>query len=69
FHARIRDHALKEGLAIYPTGGTIDGNRGDHLIVAPPYISQPHHIEMIVDRLGRAIDSAVLEWRDSASDG
>jgi adenosylmethionine-8-amino-7-oxononanoate aminotransferase len=63
FQARVKDHALNLGLAIYPTAGTIDGIRGDHLIVAPPYISQPQHIEMIVDRLARAVEAAVLEVR------
>jgi adenosylmethionine-8-amino-7-oxononanoate aminotransferase len=66
-HARIKEHALRAGLAIYPTGGTIDGIKGDHLIVAPPYISQPHHIEIIVERLARAVDGALRELHGSAS--
>jgi adenosylmethionine-8-amino-7-oxononanoate aminotransferase len=58
-HARIKEHALGVGLAVYPTGGTIDGSKGDHLMMAPPYISQPHHIETIVERLAQAIEAAL----------
>jgi adenosylmethionine-8-amino-7-oxononanoate aminotransferase len=56
-HARIKRAALERGLACYPMGGTIDGRRGDHVLLAPPYIAKPHHIGMIVDRLGDAVDS------------
>jgi adenosylmethionine-8-amino-7-oxononanoate aminotransferase len=62
-HNRIKDQALKAGLAIYPSGGTIDGKRGDHVIIAPPYISRPHHIEAIAERLGHAIDEALTDLR------
>ena len=40
-------------------GGTIDGKHGDHVIVAPPYIATPAEIDMIVERLGDAVDAAV----------
>jgi adenosylmethionine-8-amino-7-oxononanoate aminotransferase len=63
FHTRIRDHALNVGLAIYPSAGTIDGKRGDHLIVAPPYNSRAQDIETIVDRLETAIEAALKELR------
>ena len=36
-HELMKRRALFNGLAIYPTGGTVDGVRGDHLIVAPAY--------------------------------
>ena len=29
---------MARGLAVYPMGGTIDGTRGDHVLLAPPYI-------------------------------
>lgn len=62
-HARIKEHALRAGLAIYPTGGTIDGTKGDHLIVASPYICQPQHIETIVERLALAVAGTLRELR------
>jgi adenosylmethionine-8-amino-7-oxononanoate aminotransferase len=61
FHERIKHHALAGGLAVYPSGGTIDGVSGDHVIVAPPYICQPKDIDLIVDRLDDAIAGALRD--------
>jgi adenosylmethionine-8-amino-7-oxononanoate aminotransferase len=41
------------------TLGTIDGRRGDHVLLAPPYIVDRSDIGRIVERLGDAIDAAV----------
>jgi adenosylmethionine-8-amino-7-oxononanoate aminotransferase len=60
-HARIKRAALARGLACYPGGGTVDGLRGDHVLLAPPYICTPRDIEMIVERLGEAVDAAVKD--------
>jgi adenosylmethionine-8-amino-7-oxononanoate aminotransferase len=40
-------------------GGTIDGKQGDHYVLAPPYIVTETEIDMIVDRLGAAVDAAL----------
>jgi len=56
---RIKYEALARGLGIYPMGGTIDGRQGDHVIVAPPYNVTGAEIDMIVDRLGDAVDAAI----------
>jgi adenosylmethionine-8-amino-7-oxononanoate aminotransferase len=56
---RVKQAALDRGLAIYPCAGTVDGRRGDHIIVAPPYIVTAAELEDIVARLGAAVDSAV----------
>jgi adenosylmethionine-8-amino-7-oxononanoate aminotransferase len=58
---RVKQEALARGLAIYPMGGTIDGKRGDHLIVAPPYIVTAAQIDTIVERLGEAVDAALAQ--------
>ncbi|TCZ58547.1 aspartate aminotransferase family protein [Roseicella aquatilis] len=58
-HARIKAEAFARGLACYPGGGTIDGQRGDHVLLAPPYIVRPVEIDLIVDRLGEAVDAAI----------
>jgi adenosylmethionine-8-amino-7-oxononanoate aminotransferase len=55
-HEQVKDHALRLGLAIYPSGGTIDGRRGDHVLVAPPYIATSGDIETIVDRLQQVVN-------------
>jgi adenosylmethionine-8-amino-7-oxononanoate aminotransferase len=58
-HARIKTEAFARGLACYPGGGTVDGVRGDHVLLAPPYIVAPEEIDLIVERLGEAVDAAL----------
>ena len=65
-HARIKAAALARGLACYPGGGTADGVRGDHVLLAPPYVISPAEIGMVVDRLGDAIDDAVASVRGAS---
>jgi adenosylmethionine-8-amino-7-oxononanoate aminotransferase len=59
-HARIKDQAMKHGLLVYPMGGTVDGKLGDHVLVAPPFISSADEIDLIVERLAVAIDAALV---------
>jgi adenosylmethionine-8-amino-7-oxononanoate aminotransferase len=58
-HQKIKAAAFEGGLACYPAGGTLDGKSGDHVLLAPPYIATLEDIDMIVDRLGAAVDSAL----------
>jgi adenosylmethionine-8-amino-7-oxononanoate aminotransferase len=58
-HARIKHEAMARGLMVYPMGGTVDGTRGDHVLLAPPFIIDSAAIDAIVERLGDAIDAAV----------
>jgi adenosylmethionine-8-amino-7-oxononanoate aminotransferase len=58
-HARVKAEAMARGLMTYPMGGTIDGQRGDHVLLAPPFIATEAHLAAIVERLGAAIDAAV----------
>ena len=58
-HARIKQEAMTRGLMVYPMGGTIDGARGDHVLLAPPFITDAETIDIIVERLGDSIDSAI----------
>jgi adenosylmethionine-8-amino-7-oxononanoate aminotransferase len=57
-HARVKDEAMARGLMVYPMGGTVDGKRGDHVLLAPPFIVDAAAIDTIVERLGEAIDAA-----------
>jgi adenosylmethionine-8-amino-7-oxononanoate aminotransferase len=56
---RIKAEGLARSLATYPMGGTIDGKRGDHVILAPPYIATAADIDIITERLGDAVDAAL----------
>ena len=58
-HARVKAAAFAGGLGCYPSGGTIDGRRGDHVLLAPAYIVSDEELDIIVERLGRAIDTAI----------
>jgi adenosylmethionine-8-amino-7-oxononanoate aminotransferase len=58
-HARVKHEAMTRGLMVYPMGGTVDGSRGDHVLLAPPFIVDAPLIDTIVERLGDAIDAAI----------
>lgn len=58
-HAAIKSSAMDRGLMVYPMGGTIDGRRGDHILLAPPFIVEHHHIETIVGRLADSIEAVI----------
>jgi adenosylmethionine-8-amino-7-oxononanoate aminotransferase len=58
-NAKIKQRAMEEGLLCYPMGGTIDGARGDHVLVAPPFIVTEGQLDELVDKLGRAVDAAI----------
>jgi hypothetical protein len=57
--AKIKKRAMAEGLMCYPMGGTIDGERGDHVLLAPPFIIEDEHVDMIVDRLDSTIKASL----------
>lgn len=63
--ARIKRHAMAQGLMCYPGGGTADGFAGDHVLLAPPYIIDENHVGEIVDKLASAMDTALAEVTSS----
>jgi adenosylmethionine-8-amino-7-oxononanoate aminotransferase len=58
-HARVKRAAMAQGLMVYPMGGAVDGVEGDHVLLAPPFIVEPAQVDMIVERLGAALDAAL----------
>ncbi len=58
-HARIKAAGMQEGLLCYPMGGAADGKRGDHVLLAPPFIVSEAHLDEIVGSLDRTIKTAV----------
>jgi adenosylmethionine-8-amino-7-oxononanoate aminotransferase len=66
-HARIKREAMQRGLLVYPMGGTVDGVRGDHVLLAPPFIVNEAIVDTIVERLGDAVDAAVAGVRQQAA--
>jgi adenosylmethionine-8-amino-7-oxononanoate aminotransferase len=62
-HAKIKQAAMDRGLMVYPMGGTVDGARGDHVLLAPPFIVDRATVDTIVERLGEAVDAAIAAAR------
>ncbi|WP_306257204.1 aspartate aminotransferase family protein [Pararhizobium sp. IMCC21322] len=58
-HARLKSSAMKAGLMCYPMGGTIDGQAGDHILLAPPFIIDDSHIAEITDKLSIALEETL----------
>jgi adenosylmethionine-8-amino-7-oxononanoate aminotransferase len=60
-HAAVKAQAMARGLMVYPMGGTIDGQLGDHVLLAPPFIATAGDLAEIVGRLAEAIDAALRQ--------
>lgn len=58
-HATVKAAAMERGLMVYPAGGTIDGTRGDHVLLAPPFICTPAEIDLIVERFADTIENVL----------
>jgi adenosylmethionine-8-amino-7-oxononanoate aminotransferase len=47
-HNKVQLEAMDRGLLCYGMGGTIDGRRGDHILLAPPYnLDDKEHKELV----------------------
>ena len=51
----IANRAFEKGLITYPGGGGADGIKGDHLLLAPPFIITEEQIEKMVSILDETI--------------
>ncbi len=58
---KIKAAAMELGLMCYPMGGTIDGQRGDHVLLAPPFIISEDQVEEMVEKLDGAITAALAQ--------
>ncbi|MDH5355996.1 MAG: aspartate aminotransferase family protein [Gammaproteobacteria bacterium] len=47
--------AFENGLICYPMGGTIDGNQGDHVLLAPPFIIEDSHVDELINKLDKTL--------------
>jgi len=62
---RVAECILDAGLVVYPGGGTMDGMRGDHFLLAPPLTITGEEVDALYDRLETGIRKSV----DALSDG
>jgi adenosylmethionine-8-amino-7-oxononanoate aminotransferase len=65
-HARVKAAAMRRGLMCYPMGGTIDGQHGDHVLLAPPFIATRAELDQIVERLAAAVESGTESLKRAA---
>jgi adenosylmethionine-8-amino-7-oxononanoate aminotransferase len=52
---KIRQAALAENVLTYPSQGCVDGVRGDHVLLAPPFVLTSSESEIIAQALGAAL--------------
>ena len=58
-HNRVQKAAMNAGLMCYGMGGTIDGKRGDHILLAPPYIIDDDHVDELVEKFSLAVEKVL----------
>ena len=59
--ARLKKACFADGLMVYPMSGTVDGQHGDHALIAPPFIIDDSHVEEIVAKFCGALDRTLKE--------
>jgi len=60
-YLRIRARAFANGLICYPSGGNVDGVRGDTAILAPPFNAAGAELEEIAEKFARSAREALAE--------
>lgn len=58
---KITNNCLEEGLVPYPGGGSVDGSRGDHILLAPPINITKEEVDLLYERLEKAIEKTSEE--------
>lgn len=58
-HALLKKQSMENGLLMYPSGGTVDGVRGDHVLLAPPFICTEADIDEIVGKFVATVRSVL----------
>jgi adenosylmethionine-8-amino-7-oxononanoate aminotransferase len=53
---KLRQAALEKNVLLYPGQGTVDGTRGDHVLLAPPFIISTEECALIADGLQYALE-------------
>lgn len=59
FAERLTDAALDLGLVVWPNVGHADGQNGDLVCLAPPFIISEAELDELVDRLAAAVERTV----------
>jgi adenosylmethionine-8-amino-7-oxononanoate aminotransferase len=57
FAGRVAEAAMEAGVVTYPIQGCVDGDRGDHILLAPPFIIDSREIKSLAEAMETAIAS------------
>jgi adenosylmethionine-8-amino-7-oxononanoate aminotransferase len=55
----IKREAMDRGLLVYAMGGTLDGQSGDHVLLAPPFVISNEEIDKVVELFAEASAAAL----------
>jgi adenosylmethionine-8-amino-7-oxononanoate aminotransferase len=55
----LKREGFREGLLLYPGTGTVDGDVGNHVLFAPPFIASESEIADMVDRFATVLQRCV----------
>ncbi|KAL4900371.1 hypothetical protein BDW74DRAFT_188352 [Aspergillus multicolor] len=60
---KIQETGLKPefGISLYGSAGTVDGIRGDHVIISPAYNTTKEEIDIIVDTIVKVLDEVFVQ--------
>jgi adenosylmethionine-8-amino-7-oxononanoate aminotransferase len=56
FSARVAQAAIERGLLVYPVQGCVDGDCGDHILIAPPAVISEDQLSWASGQLASAIE-------------
>jgi adenosylmethionine-8-amino-7-oxononanoate aminotransferase len=65
-HVALKKQGMANGLMMYPMGGTVDGVRGNHALLAPPFICSAADISEIVGLFDRTVREVLSGLRHPA---
>jgi adenosylmethionine-8-amino-7-oxononanoate aminotransferase len=58
FSARVAQAAIERGLLVYPVQGCVDGDCGDHILIAPPAVISEDQLSWASGQLASAVEEA-----------
>lgn len=61
---KIGEYTKRNGVVVYPGKGTIDGIKGDHILIAPSFTITKEEIEFIVDIVAKSIKEFIANEVD-----
>ncbi|KAL0936266.1 acetylornithine aminotransferase [Colletotrichum truncatum] len=61
FGLRVQERAFEKGVALYPGAGTVDGKRGDHVLLAPPFTTTEEQLRKICRVFKEAVEEIEAE--------